>query len=66
MVGLLLKEAQLWFSVFTCDLLSTTSTSLKLISKEDIRGDITSIGIKLLGHFALKKLVFSSNEAVEY
>ena len=54
------------FSVFTCDLLSTTSTSLKIISKEDIRGDITSIGIKLLGHFALKKLVFSSNEAVEY
>ena len=58
MLGHLLKEASLRFSVFSCDLLTAKVNSVKIITKTAEDMEVT----KVLGHFTNKKLVFNNTE----
>ena len=61
MLGHLLKEASLWFSVFSCDLNSTKISSVKVVTKVEHFNSMSN-QTKVLKHFTIKKLVLSSNE----
>ena len=60
----LLKEAKVWFSAFSCDLLTTKFSSVKVLTKVDTGTDMTN-QTKVLGHFAIKKLVFNTDSQKE-
>ena len=60
-LGDLLKEAKLWFSIFSCDLKTANINSVKVVSKLDRVTDMPS-ETRVLGHFTVKKLVFSNTE----
>ena len=64
MVGELLKEAKVWFSAFSCDLLTAKFSSVKVLTKVDTGTDMTN-QTKVLGHFAIKKLVFNTDSQKE-
>ena len=69
MTGQFLKEAQLWFSVFSCEVLPG-SGSVRIVAKLDTQVDMVDKDLdkavvttnQLLGYFAAKKLVTSSSE----
>ena len=64
MVGELLKEAELWFSVFNSDMFSTNCTALMVMTKADMENNKQS-ETKVLGHFSIKKLVFQNTVDVK-
>ena len=64
MVGELLKEADLWFSVFNSDMFSTSCTTLMVVTKADKEKNMSS-QTKVLNHFSIKKLVFQNTVDVK-
>ena len=61
MLGQLLKEAGLWFSVFSCTLTTLQTSSVKILTNNDQENSLPS-NTKILKHFTVKKLVFSTSE----
>ena len=61
MLGQLLKEAGLWFSVFSCTLTTLQTSSVKILTDNDQENSLPS-NTKILKHFTVKKLVFSTSE----
>ena len=62
MVGVLLREAKIWFSTFTCDMVKKELISVNVPSKEEDLMCHTKT--KVLGYFTNKKLAFESNGQV--
>ena len=58
MLGEMLKEAKLWFSVFSTDLALNNSSCVKIMSKVH-QNSLPGV-TKVLGHFTLKKLTVNN------
>ena len=64
MAGELLMESRLWFAVFSCDVTTTQSNCMKVMTIEKQESDKLS-QTRVLGHFAIKKLVFANTQHQE-
>ena len=60
-LGELLREAKLWFSVFSCDLSDVKITTVKVMTSHNQKLGTTNQTV-VLGHFAVKKLMLNSTE----
>ena len=61
MLGQLLKESSLWFSVFPCDLSTTRFSSIKVVSRLDQNPSMFN-KTNVLKHFTIMKLVVTRTE----